>query len=54
MTVQLYTAYKKNKRAREQAGRRMPQSVFRNYTASPCSEPGSRAGRLAAAPDVDV
>lgn len=29
------------------------QSVFGSCTASPCSEPASRAGRLAAAPDVD-
>ncbi len=30
------------------------QSVFGSHTASPCSEPASRAGRLAVAPDVDV
>jgi hypothetical protein len=54
MAVQLYTAYKHNNRAKEQAERRAPQSVFRSYTASPCSGPVSRADRLAAAPDVDV
>ena len=38
VAVQLYTAHKKNKRAKEQAGRRVPQSVFGSYMASPYSE----------------
>jgi hypothetical protein len=54
VAVQPYTAHKKNKRAKGQAERRALQSAFRSYTASPCSEPVSRAGRLAAAPDIDV
>jgi hypothetical protein len=54
VAVQLYTAHKKNKRAKEQAERRVLQSVFRSYTASPYSEPVSWAARLAAAPDIDV
>jgi hypothetical protein len=52
--VQLYTAHKKNKRAKEQAERCVLQSVFRGCTASPYSEPVSWTARLAAAADIDV
>jgi len=38
VAVQLYTAHKKNKRAKEQAGRRVLQSAFGSYMASPYSE----------------
>ena len=54
VAVQLYTAHKKNKRVKEQAERRVLRSIFRSYTASPYSEPVSWAGRLPAAPDIDV
>jgi hypothetical protein len=54
VAVELYTAHKKNKRAKEQAERRALQSVFKSCRASQCFEPVSWAARLAAAPDVDV
>jgi hypothetical protein len=44
VAVQLYTAHKKNKRTKEQAERRVLQSVFRSCTASPYSETSFTGG----------
>src|SRR5262249_39736292 len=54
VAVQIYTAHKKNNRAKEQAERSTLHCVFRSYTALPYSEPVLWAGCLAAAPDINV